>query len=62
MLNGVFHKMSILRTFMLTTVGFTFLTFCTGALSWWGPTYVIYGLRVAEQYYGDEARLMEEDG
>jgi len=33
------------RSFVLTTLGFTFLSFCTGALSWWGPHVITYGLQ-----------------
>ncbi len=28
------------KSFMLSTVAFTCVTFCTGALSWWGPKYI----------------------
>lgn len=27
-------------TFLLSTLAFTCVTFCTGALSWWGPVYI----------------------
>lgn len=27
-------------TFVLSTLAFTCVTFCTGALSWWGPVYI----------------------
>lgn len=33
---------------MLSTFGFTCVTFVTGALAWWGPTYIFYGLRLQE--------------
>ena len=38
------------KTFFLTTVAFTCLTFTTGALSWWGPLYVEDAIRVREVY------------
>lgn len=32
------------RSFVLSTLAFTCVTFCTGALSWWGPKYVENGI------------------
>ena len=32
-------------TYILTTLGFTCVTFCTGALSWWGPDFIKRGLK-----------------
>ena len=32
-------------TYILTTFGFTCVTFCTGALAWWGPLYIERGLK-----------------
>jgi MFS family permease len=31
-------------SFILSTLGFTCVTFCTGALSWWGPIFIQRGL------------------
>ena len=28
------------KTFMISTLAFTCVTFCTGALSWWGPVFI----------------------
>jgi len=33
------------KSFVLSTLAFTCVTFCTGALSWWGPIYIQDGLR-----------------
>eukprot|EP00094_Tigriopus_californicus_P007790 TCALIF_07502-PA protein Name:"Similar to spin Protein spinster (Drosophila melanogaster)" AED:0.16 eAED:0.16 QI:0/0.75/0.55/1/0.75/0.77/9/69/476 len=38
------------RSFILTTLGFTFLCFCTGSLSWWGPVFVEDAIKVREEY------------
>jgi MFS transporter, Spinster family, sphingosine-1-phosphate transporter len=27
-------------SFVLSTLGFTCVTFCTGALAWWGPKFI----------------------
>jgi len=43
------------KSFMLSTMGFTCVTFVTGALAWWGPTYIYYGLRLQK-----EATLTEQ--
>lgn len=32
-------------TYIFTTLGFTCVTFCTGALSWWGPIFIQRGLK-----------------
>ena len=32
-------------TYILTTLGFTCVTFCTGALAWWGPIFIQRGLK-----------------
>jgi len=40
----VFYLMKI-KSFLLNVAGFTCVTFTTGALSWFGPTYVSHGLR-----------------
>ncbi|XP_065214331.1 protein spinster isoform X1 [Planococcus citri] len=34
------------RSFMLSTAGFTCVAFVTGALAWWGPTFIHAGLRL----------------
>ncbi|XP_055916682.1 protein spinster isoform X2 [Eupeodes corollae] len=34
------------RSFMLSTIGFTCVTFVAGALAWWGPKYIYLGLRM----------------
>lgn len=31
-------------SFMLSTLGFTCVAFVTGALAWWGPKFMYYGL------------------
>jgi len=33
------------KSFVFSTLAFTCVTFCTGALSWWGPIYIQDGLR-----------------
>jgi len=33
------------KSFVLSTLAFTCVTFCTGALSWWGPIYIADALR-----------------
>jgi len=38
------------KTFILTTLAFTFLTFFTGSLSWWGPIFMEDAIKVAEEY------------
>jgi hypothetical protein len=38
-------------SFVFSTLGFTCVSFCTGALAWWGPKYIedaIYSMEVAE--------------
>lgn len=32
------------KSFLFSTLGFTCVTFCTGALSWWGPIFIQRGL------------------
>nr|CAD7569708.1 unnamed protein product [Timema californicum] len=39
------------KTFMLTTAGFTCVAFVTGALAWWGPTFIWQGQVL---YLGEE--------
>ncbi|XP_059092093.1 protein spinster-like isoform X2 [Tigriopus californicus] len=36
------------KSFMLSTVAFTCVAFCTGALSWWGPKYIEYAVALAQ--------------
>ncbi|KAJ4439910.1 hypothetical protein ANN_08040, partial [Periplaneta americana] len=36
------------KSFMLSTAGFTCVSFVAGALAWWGPTFVYQGLRLQE--------------
>lgn len=38
--------MYISRSFMLSTAGFTCVAFVTGALAWWGPQIMFYGLKL----------------
>lgn len=33
-------------SFMLSTLGFTCVAFVTGALAWWGPEFMYYGLKL----------------
>ena len=28
------------KSFVLSTLGFTCVSFCTGALAWWGPKFI----------------------
>jgi hypothetical protein len=38
-------------SFVLSTFGFTCVSFCTGALAWWGPKYIedaIYSMELDE--------------
>ncbi|ODN04368.1 Protein spinster [Orchesella cincta] len=42
------------KSFMLSTFGFTCVTFVTGALAWWGPKYIFYGLML--QNGGDQVK------
>ncbi len=36
------------KTFVLTTLAFTSLTFCTGSLAWWAPSYMEDAIKVRE--------------
>lgn len=36
------------KSFVLSTLGFTCVTFCTGALSWWGPIFIQRGLETMD--------------
>lgn len=37
------------RSFVFSTLAFTCVTFCTGALSWWGPIYIADGLKTMKE-------------
>jgi hypothetical protein len=37
------------RSYVLSTLAFTCLTFCVGALSWWGPSFVENAIRLREE-------------
>lgn len=37
------------KSFVYSTLAFTCVTFCTGALSWWGPKYIEDGLRTLQK-------------
>ena len=41
------------KSYMLSTMAFTCLTFCTGALSWFGPNFIENGLKIREYYHLD---------
>ena len=43
------------RSFIFSTLGFTCVTFCTGALSWWGPIFIQRGLETIPR----DQRVME---
>lgn len=36
------------KSFILSTLGFTCVTFVAGALAWWGPIFITYGLTIQE--------------
>lgn len=38
------------KSFMLSTAGFTCVSFVAGALAWWGPTFVYQGLRLQQGF------------
>jgi len=38
------------KSFMLSTAGFTCVSFVAGALAWWGPTFVFQGLQLQQGY------------
>ena len=44
-------------SFVFSTLGFTCVTFCTGALSWWGPDFLQSAIRMKE----DEVKELEAD-
>ena len=37
------------KSFMLSTLGFTCVAFCTGALSWWGPKFLETSILAMEE-------------
>lgn len=41
------------RSFMLSTCGFTCVTFATSALAWWGPEFMYYGLLLQSKVPND---------
>jgi len=45
------------KSFVFSTLAFTCVTFCTGALSWWGPAYISNGLKTMPE----EHRSMDVD-
>jgi hypothetical protein len=38
------------KSYVLSTIAFTCLTFCTGALSWWGPLFLENALKVRAEH------------
>ena len=47
--------LSMNKSFVLSTLGFTCVAFCTGALSWWGPKFLetsILAMEVKEAQRG----------
>jgi len=39
-------------SFVFSTLGFTCVSFCTGALAWWGPKYIedaIYSMELSDE-------------
>jgi len=51
------------KSYMFSTAAFTCLTFCTGALSWFGPNFVMTALKVRKEYQleGYENDIKEDD-
>ena len=43
------------RSFVFSTFAFTCVTFCTGALSWWGPKYIETAVATAQAAAGTDA-------
>ena len=44
-------SLSCNKSFVLSTLGFTCVSFCTGALAWWGPKFIedaIYSMELPE--------------
>jgi len=37
------------KSFVFSTLAFTCVTFCTGALSWWGPKYIENGMKTMDE-------------
>jgi len=50
------------KSFLLNVAGFTCVTFTTGALSWYGPTYLIHGLKSCNETIeeGCDKRISED--
>lgn len=44
-------------SFMLSTFGFTCVAFVTGALAWWGPSFMLLGLKM---HPGNENMTLNE--
>jgi len=38
------------RSYVLSTLAFTCLTFCVGALSWWGPSFIENVIKMREEH------------
>ena len=36
------------KSFVLSTLAFTCVTFCTGAIGWWGPKYIQNGMKTMQ--------------
>ena len=51
------------KSYMFSTAAFTCLTFCTGALSWFGPNFVMTALKVRKEYQleGYENDIKEDE-
>ena len=51
------------KSYMLSTAAFTCLTFCTGALSWFGPNFVENALKVRQEHHleGYESDIKVEE-
>merc|ERR1719289_314337 len=45
-------------TFVFSTLGFTCVTFCTGALSWWGPNFLQSAITMKDP---DQPKELEEN-
>ena len=49
------------KSFMFSSIGFTFLTFFTGGLSWWGPHYIESALLYRNETLSDTSSDPEFD-
>ncbi|XP_075221174.1 lysolipid transporter protein spinster isoform X2 [Lycorma delicatula] len=43
-------------SFMLSTAGFTCVAFVAGALAWWGPNFLLNGLKLQQGHQNDEIK------